>query len=270
MPDKFYPYKGDAKSYFLLKSGEQGRARGEFPIPPENLYFQTFGATTEVNSGKALDDPAQYLRHGKLHIEKMKEILARSDFSIQEGNRILDFGCGAGRMIRWLDEFSDICEVWGVDISAVQMLWCQRNLCPPFKFFTITTAPHLPFEDRYFDLIYCGSIFTHIDDLADAWLLELRRILRPGGRLYITVADKHYWDQVQKIDDWPPAKWFQEVEKKEKISKLDFAMFTLGRSHRSHVFYDIEYLQRRWGCFLNVLSVTQDAYDIQTALVLER
>ena len=85
LPDKFYPYKGDAKSYFLLKSGEQGRARGEFPIPPENLYFQTFGATTEVNSGKALDDPAQYLRHGKLHIEKMKEILARSDFLSRRG-----------------------------------------------------------------------------------------------------------------------------------------------------------------------------------------
>jgi hypothetical protein len=36
------------------------------------------------------------------------------------------------------------------------------------------------------------------------------------------------------------------------------------------VLYDIEYLQRHWGCFLKVLSITQDAYDIQTALVLER
>jgi ubiquinone/menaquinone biosynthesis C-methylase UbiE len=58
-------------------------------------------------------------------------------------------------------------------------------------FANTTTLPHVPYEDNYFDLIYAGSVFTHIADLADAWLLELKRILRPGGMLYVTVHDDH-------------------------------------------------------------------------------
>jgi SAM-dependent methyltransferase len=61
-------------------------------------------------------------------------------------------------------------------------------------FATGTTAPHVPFEDRTFDLIYCGSVFTHISELAEAWLLELRRILRPGGYVYVTIHTRHTID----------------------------------------------------------------------------
>jgi len=90
-------------------------------------------------------------------------------------------------MIRWLARFAAECQIWGVDISARHIVSCQENLNPPFNFATVTTQPHLPFEDRYFDLIYCASVFTHIDDLADAWLLELKRVTHPGGRAYITL-----------------------------------------------------------------------------------
>ena len=72
-----------------------------------------------------------------------------------------------------------------------------RNLS---GFATVTTAPHLPFEDKYFDVIYCGSVFTHMDDLADAWLLELKRITRPSGRTYITIHDKHSADLISDGD----------------------------------------------------------------------
>jgi ubiquinone/menaquinone biosynthesis C-methylase UbiE len=111
----------------------------------------------------------------------MKKILGSVGFRIQDGNRVLDLGCASGRMIRWLNDFAEQCKIWGVDISAEHIIWCQQRLSPPFNFATITTAPHLPFEDRYFDLIFAGSVFTHIADLADAWLLELKRIVKPGG-----------------------------------------------------------------------------------------
>jgi ubiquinone/menaquinone biosynthesis C-methylase UbiE len=68
--------------------------------------------------------------------------------------------------------------MWGVDINARHINWCQLNLRPPFSFATTTTAPQLPFEDGYFDLIYSGSVFTQLSDLADAWILELRRVVR--------------------------------------------------------------------------------------------
>jgi ubiquinone/menaquinone biosynthesis C-methylase UbiE len=137
-----------------------------------------------------------WISSGKEDIDNMMGILNRSNFSIQDSNRILDFGCSSGRMIRWLFGLADQCEIWGVDISAPKIVWCQENLMPPFNFATVTILPHLPFEDRYFDFIYCGSVFTHIDDLAEAWLLELKRVLRPGGRAYVTVHDKHTADLI--------------------------------------------------------------------------
>jgi ubiquinone/menaquinone biosynthesis C-methylase UbiE len=80
-------------------------------------------------------------------------------------------------MIRWLAGLAEEMEIWGVDINARHIVWCQENLIPPFNFATVTIEPHLPFKDEYFDLIYCGSVFTHIDDLAYTWLLELKRIM---------------------------------------------------------------------------------------------
>jgi SAM-dependent methyltransferase len=190
VPDIFLPYKPGETSYLLLNSEDRDWERSGFPIPPEHLRgYIGYGKTTEL-----------FLNSGKEHFDTMIDILGKSDFFIGSVNRILDFGCGAGRMIRWLDDCVEHSEVWGVDIQAELIIWCQQHLSPPFKFATVTTAPHLPFEDRYFDLIYCGSIFSHIDDLADAWLLELKRILQPGGRLYITVHDKHSLQQYKTED----------------------------------------------------------------------
>jgi ubiquinone/menaquinone biosynthesis C-methylase UbiE len=159
--------------------------------------------------------------------------------------------------------------MWGADIQSEHIIWCQQHLSPPFKFVTVTTAPHLPFEDRYFDLIYCGSVFTHIDDLADAWLLELKRILQPGGMLYITIHDKHSL-QEYIASDWSVGELLRVYDKKMMISQLDFNVFAMGRGHVSQVFYDVNYLQQHWRCILDVISVTQDAYGGQTALLLKK
>jgi SAM-dependent methyltransferase len=186
LSDSFYPYKPDQQSDVILRSASaknlERAGDSQLPVPPEDIRW-----------GHSIDD---YLASGKSNVATMKRILESSGFSIKEGNRVLDFGCAAGRMIRWLDDAAKQCEIWGIDVSAEHILWCQQHLTPPFIFSTITTAPHVPFEDGYFDLIYAGSVFTHIADLADAWFLELKRITRPGGRLYITVHDQHTIDLI--------------------------------------------------------------------------
>lgn len=215
LSDSFYPYKPDQDSYVLRNlisgQGSSERAHSQLPVPPQNIR-EGFGPTTE------------FLKSGRINVETMKRILESSGFCIKEGNRVLDFGCSVGRMIRWLDDIAEQCEIWGVDVTAENIIWCQQHLSPPFHFFTTTTAPHLPFEDGYFDLIYAGSVFTHIADLGDAWFLELKRIIRPGGRLYITVHDKHTIDQVLKHPD----PFFDPYYKKLNIGELGFDMFTIN------------------------------------------
>jgi ubiquinone/menaquinone biosynthesis C-methylase UbiE len=202
--------------------------------------------------------------------------------SLRLGHRILDFGCAAGRMIRWFKDISHACEIWGVDIMAEAIQWCQSNLSPPFYFVTTTSYPHLPFEDRYFDFIYSGSVFTHIADLADTWRLELKRILRPGGKLLNTVSDNHaveilldpqrcpdYWKRLQQ--------WTEAAVKKDP--GLDFSNYGMiaisckpgeGSQEDAHVFYHRDYITKFWGRFFTIASVTPDAYGHQTAVLLEK
>lgn len=135
-----------------------------------------------------------YLSSGASDVRAMRRALA-SDGEEELGPRILDFGCGAGRMTRHLGPEAETGEVWGVDIHAEAIRWAQAHL-PPFHFVTTTTAPHLPFEDRSFDLVYATSVWTHIGDLDDAWLLEVRRVLKPGGRLYLTISDAETLDRI--------------------------------------------------------------------------
>lgn len=206
----------------------------------------------------------------------MKSLLEEGGFSLTPQSRVLDFGCGDGMMTRVLYDLAQSSEVWGVDINATKMVWCQQHLSPPFKFATTTSFPHLPFGDSYFDLIYAGSVFTHIDDLAEAWLLELKRIVRPGGRLYLTVHDKHTIDIIYRTKHplYPVVKAFEE---ESRFTAIDFAMFSIGRTPGAgdqkgqvQVFYDIDYLCKHWGNYLKVVSVTPEAYGYQTAVVLEK
>jgi len=115
--------------------------------------------------------------------------------------------------------------------------------------------------------------------LAEAWLLELRRILRPGGVLYLTVHDNHTIDVLDGCPDFGLSRALQDAEKLLPFRDSDFAMFTLNRvpgggidfePRQAQVFYDIGYLCQHWGNYLEIVSATQDAYGYQTAIVLRK
>jgi SAM-dependent methyltransferase len=264
----YLPYEQDLYIVPKLSDNRREYDHHTLPVPPKHLWLN-YGVTAD-----------EYLRLGETHVNTMLSIANSSDFSLREGSRILDFGCGAGRMIRWFDKIAAHCEIWGLDINARCIKWCQQNLSPPFKFATITTTPHLPFEDRYFDFIYCASVFTHIDDLADAWLLELKRITAPGGRIFITVHDRHTADLVinhpEECRNYAPrVDWFRGLlmsyDKKANFTKSDYGMFSIyPGGPQSQVFYDIDFLHRHWERILDVLSITPEAQGYQTAILLKK
>lgn len=256
---KFYPYKPELHSYVIPKAG---RGAG-LPVPPPDIMIHPGG-------------PENYLSLGRTLVGRMRELLGESGFTLRQGHNILDLGSADAMMLRALEEFAvEGAEVWGVDISGRHVYWCQQHLSPPYRFATTTSFPHLPFEDRFFDLIYAGSVFTHISDLAEAWLLELRRVVRPGGRLYLTVHDRHSIDLLQQLDS-PLAAQVRAFEEESHFSQTDYAFFTVNRTPggggagESQVFYDIDFLRRHWGNYMKVLSVTPEAYGYQTAVILER
>jgi SAM-dependent methyltransferase len=231
-----------------------GERPADLPVPPRELWLGY-----------------DYLRHGKGDVDAMFAAVRDSGFELRDGDRILDFGCAAGRMIRHLEPLAAKCEIWGVDISAEHVLWCKRHLSPPFHFLASTASPHLPFEDRSFRLVYAGSVFTHIDDLADAWLLELARILEPGGRLYVTIHDEH---TIEQFEDgfWSSSPAAQAAKASEVYPGPGkrFDMFTVGRGPGSLVFYGRDYFARQLPPAFEPLSFIPGAYSCQTAVVARR
>jgi SAM-dependent methyltransferase len=150
---------------------------GEFPVPPASLANYVGRLTS--------DDPErEYLAIGRT-ARSFVEMLLPDDFSL-DGARILDFGCGSGRVLRHFAPEAESGEAWGCDIDAASIEWATANLTPPLRFVGCDEVPPLPFADEYFDLIYAISVFTHLTDSWSAWLLELRRILRPGGMLVVS------------------------------------------------------------------------------------
>ena len=102
------------------------------------------------------------------------------------GKRVLDFGCGVGKVLRHFAQEATIAEFTGCDIHAPSIDWLRRNLCPPFSAFRCSEEPPLPQPDGYFDLIYAMSVYTHLTDRWAEWLLEHHRVLAPDGLLLVS------------------------------------------------------------------------------------
>jgi len=149
----------------------------ELPYPPLSLIGRIGPMGDE-------DPVATYRETGQLHRELLTSVLP-SDWS-WGGKRVLDFGCGSGRMLRQFTPEACDAEFWGCDLDASSVDWLQANFCPPFNVFHSSEAPGLPQDDGFFDLIYAFSVYTHFTDNWAGWLLEHHRVLAEGGLLFAT------------------------------------------------------------------------------------
>ncbi len=102
------------------------------------------------------------------------------------GKRVLDFGCGAGRVLRHFAAEARSTEFIGCDIDAASIRWAEAHLSPPFSFFENAQRPPLDQPAGSFELVYAMSVFTHLTDTWSAWLVELHRVLRPDGVLIVS------------------------------------------------------------------------------------
>jgi SAM-dependent methyltransferase len=127
-------------------------------------------------------------RHSRERIER----LLPADWS-WHGKHVLDFGCGAGRTLRHFLAEAERAEFHGCDIDAKSIDWVTRHLVPPLHVFRSDEQPRLPQADGFFDLVYALSVFTHVTNHWAGWLLELHRVLKPGGLLMATFLHEPHW-----------------------------------------------------------------------------
>lgn len=96
--------------------------------------------------------------------------------------KILDIGCGTGETILFLNGYLKQPNITGLDSSKLAIKFCkERNLNVKNS-----NATKLPFKSCSFDCVLLLDVLEHIND-DGATLIEARRVLKDGGRIYITV-----------------------------------------------------------------------------------
>src|SRR5882757_784407 len=94
-------------------------------------------------------------------------------------DRVLDAGCGRGEILGEFKRFGVDVDYYGVDLGVGDPTW-------KFRVSAVADLHDLPFKSGSFDKIICSQVLEHVDD-PQTVLGELGRVLRPGGRMYLSV-----------------------------------------------------------------------------------
>ena len=135
------------------------------------------------NDGMYHGDGSHYFKVGLSAIACIDEALASA--ALAEPRAILDFPCGSGRVLRFLVHRFPEAEITACELDRGPVEFCVRTFGarPAFSSLNLDDVS----LDRKFDLIWCGSLVTHLDDDGIASLLKLfARHLAAGGLMIFT------------------------------------------------------------------------------------
>jgi SAM-dependent methyltransferase len=156
----------DIRGIFQLTivSIEELMARVVAPPPSTDLIRYVVG----------IDDYGEFLRSGA-EVFTMFDLAARryGGKSMSEFNKILDFGCGIGRILQFIPEGPSVC---GCDVNQWVSEYTKRTHRRA-EIYCNSLMPPLKYPAGTFDLIYSFSVFSHLSLAVErAWLEELERI----------------------------------------------------------------------------------------------
>jgi SAM-dependent methyltransferase len=108
------------------------------------------------------------------------------------GARVLDAGCGAGYGSALLAETA--AQVTGLDLSPDALEYARRHYQAPRLVFQQGDCARLPFADGEFDWVVAFEVIEHLPD-AETFLREVRRVLRPHGRLAVSTPNRRFYTE---------------------------------------------------------------------------
>ncbi len=131
-------------------------------------------------------DQEEFFASGQLEIDALM-----SSCRLTTGNngRVLDFGCGVGRLARALRPYFG--EVYGVDISD-EMIRLAREYTPSCTFVLNQRDNLSLFQDNFFDFVYSNIVLQHQSnkEMARSYIREFVRIMKPNGTAVFQIPYK--------------------------------------------------------------------------------
>jgi SAM-dependent methyltransferase len=225
-------------------------ARGVLPMPPADVVKRLNGQELE-----------QALKHGFAFYLRIKQYLAWAGIPLERA-KVLDFGCGWGRHIRFLLREMQPQQITGSDVDPDVIELCRRQI-PGVRFETNGIAPPLSHPAGAFDAVYAQSVFSHLPEHAHMlWLEELVRVLRPGGLLIATTDGPRKFVEKQPVlkqifDN------YGYVFVPARQSKPELGPW--GRTSMSQ-----SYVRRAWGAHLADLAYSYDPAAYPQVIIVGR
>ena len=145
------------------------------------------------------------------------------------GERVLDLGCGAGAFLAALRDAGT--EPVGVEIAEAAVQRARTSV--PGADVRLLEDGVIPAGHGEFDLVWCSEVLEHIPDLGEA-LFEVRRVLRPGGRLLVTVPRIRVRDLLRFEATFDPlgqhVRFFTRRSLARTLQALGFEAVTVARA----------------------------------------
>jgi 2-polyprenyl-3-methyl-5-hydroxy-6-metoxy-1,4-benzoquinol methylase len=189
----------------------------------------------ERRTGDALAIPGDYQHRALTDGPRVQRAWHRTKLGLLDwfflpvpGERVLDVGCGAGVFADRLAAAG--CEVVGVDANAAAVAYARRTFARPGLRFQLGLLDELDLPAGAFDAATCLEVVEHVHPPQVAALLaDLRRLVRPGGRVLVTTPNYR--------GTWPAIEWL--ADRAATTAHMDGAQH-VNRYHRARLVRALE------------------------------
>ncbi len=206
-------------------------------LPPAHLRKRVHGA----------EDAASFQSIGRAVALDLFAAV-NSTFDLEPHSKVLDFGCGSGRVLNFFHKLCGDCTFFGTDIDDEAIAWCQQQMSHVGTFSSNRVMPPLQYEASFFDFVFSISIFTHLpEEMQFAWLAELGRVTKRGGYLILTT---HGEDIIQPFPE----------HLKRIFNKKGFYYHVGEETEGLPAFYQTsfhteDYIHKVWGKYFEIVKI---------------
>ncbi|GBQ12587.1 class I SAM-dependent methyltransferase [Swaminathania salitolerans] len=248
-------------------------------FPDDNLQREIHGHSGEIS-----------LHEAWLFLREVKAYARYAGQGLGPDTRLLDFGCGWGRIARLFMKDIRPENIFGIDPTS-RFLMEARRCNPALCFLTGALSPPTVLMPGSFDIVVAFSVFSHLDELISGlWMAEIHRLLRPGGLAVITTQPRRFIDFCAEQRARRAAgirlghEWYEVCADSFTDEARAHARYDAGRflhaapvkrphpgAHYGEAIIPRAYIAQRWGHLFRIIEFLDDPARLpQVLIVLQR